>query len=129
MDRLTAYGRTVQELVERYAAEWTPHDGTSIEAVTDPEQGHYQIVRTGWKDGRFIHACLVHFTARDQKVQLLRNDTDVEWDRELIDRGVAPDDIVLTFRQVGDQRPATATVIPESDNAAALRSSTPVLKS
>lgn len=47
MDRLKQYARTVQELVEQYAAEWRPHDGTSIEAVTDAEHGHYQIVRSG----------------------------------------------------------------------------------
>ena len=129
MDRLKQYARTVQELVEQYASEWKPHDGTTIEAVTDPAHGHYQIVRTGWKDGRFIHSCLVHFTVRDQNVQLLRNDTDVEWDRELIDRGVVPDDIVLAFRQVGGQRLTSATVLSESDNAAASRPSTPVLKS
>ena len=129
MDRLKQYDRTVQELVEQYAAEWKPHDGTSIEAVTDSEHGHYQIVRSGWKEGRFIHSCLVHFTVRDQNVQLLRNDTDVEWDRELIDRGVAPDDIVLAFRQVGGQRLTSATVLSESDNAAASRPSTPILKS
>lgn len=128
MYRLTAYDHTVQELVEQYAAEWKPHDGTSIEAVTDPEHGHYQIVRTGWKDGRFLHACLVHFTVRDQKVQLLRNDTDVEWDRELIDRGVAPDDIVLTFRQSVSQRVASTTVESDTAKATASRPATPVLK-
>lgn len=129
MDRLTTYDRTVQELVERYAAEWKPHDGTSIEAVTDPEHGHYQIVRSGWKDGRFIHACLVHFTVRDQKVQLLRNDTDVEWDRELIELGVAPEDILLAFRHAVGQRILTSTVFPNADNVAASRLATPVLKS
>ncbi len=123
MDRLKQYARTVQELVEQYAAEWKPHDGTSIEAVTDSEHGHYQIVRSGWKDGRFIHSCLVHFIVRDQQVQLLRNDTDVEWDRELIDRGVAPDDIVLAFRQTVGQRAATATVLPEPKNPAAVQDS------
>lgn len=129
MDRLKPYDRTVQELVEQYAAESKPHDGTSIEAVTDPEHGHYQIVRTGWKDGRFIHACLVHFTVRDQKVQLLRNDTDVEWDRELSDRGVAPDDIVLAFRQTVSQRVASATVESDTAKATASRPATPILKS
>lgn len=129
MDRLKTYDRTVQELVEQYAAEWKLHDGTSIDAVTDPEHGHYQIVRTGWKDGRFIHACLVHFTVRDQKVQLLKNDTDVEWDRELSDRGVAPDDIVLAFRQTVSQRVASATVESDTAKATASRSATPILKS
>lgn len=129
MDRLKTYDRTVQELVEQYAAEWKLHDGTSIDAVTDPEHGHYQIVRTGWKDGRFIHACLVHFTVRDQKVQLLKNDTDVEWDRELSDRGVAPDDIVLAFRQTVSQRVASATVESDTAKATASRSATPISKS
>ena len=106
MDRLTHYNRTVQELVEQCAAEWKPHDGTTIEAVTDVAHGHYQIVRSGWKDGRFVHSCLVHFTVDGQTVRLLRNDTDVEWDRELIERGIAPEDIVLAFRQPVGQRDA-----------------------
>ena len=50
MDRLKQYARTVQELVEQYAAEWKPHDGTSIEAVTDSEHGHYQIFLAYAKD-------------------------------------------------------------------------------
>jgi hypothetical protein len=98
MDRINDYHNTVQELVRQYAADWKPRDGTRVEAVTDPEHGHYQIVRTGWKGSRFIDTCLVHFAIRGREVQLLKNDTEVEWDRELIDRGVAPEDIVLTFR-------------------------------
>ena len=129
MDRLKQYARTVQELVKHYAAEWKPHDGTSIEAVTDSEHGHYQIVRSGWKDGRFIHSCLVHFIVRHQQVQLLRNDTDVEWDHELIVRGVAPEDIVLAFRQAIGQRAASATVLPDLENVAASRLGMTVLKS
>jgi hypothetical protein len=93
------YRNTVQELVREYAADWKPRDGTRIEAVTDAEHGHYQIIRTGWKEGRFMDACLVHFAIRGREVQLLKNDTDVEWDRELIERGVAPEDIVLAFRE------------------------------
>ena len=119
----------MQELVELHAADWKPHDGTSLEAVTDSKDGHYQIIRSGWKDGRFPHSCLVHFTVRDQLVRLLRNDTDAEWDRELIDRGVAPDDIVLAFRQVVGQRTSSATVEPDTDKAVAPRPATPVLKS
>lgn len=129
MDRMNQYDRTVQELVEQYAAEWKPRDGTSIEAVTDLEHGHYQIVRYGWKEGRFIHSCLVHFTVRDLKVQILRNDTDVEWDRELIVRGIAPDDIVLAFRQAVGQRDSSAKVLPDLENVAASRPGMPVLKS
>jgi hypothetical protein len=107
MDRLTQYDRMLQDLVEQYAADWKPHDGTSIEAVTDSTHGHYQLVRTGWKDGKFIHACLVHFTVRGQKIRLLKNDTEIEWDRELIDRGVSPGDIELAFRQnAGHQVPS-----------------------
>lgn len=129
MDRLKSYEHALQELVEQYAASWKPHDGTTIEAVTDLEHGHYQIVRYGWKEGRFIHSCLVHFTVRDQMVQLLKNDTDVEWDRELVDRGIAPDDIVLAFRQPVGQRTVSTTAYPEQENAGALLPAVPVLRS
>ena len=106
MDRINHYGNTVRELVRQYAADWNPRDGTRIESITDSEHGHYQIVRTGWKEGRFVDKCLVHFAIRGQVVQLLKNDTEVEWDRELIDRGVAPEDIVLAFRQPVPERAA-----------------------
>ena len=124
MDRLMHYDRTVQELVEQCAAEWKPHDGTTIEAVTDVAHGHYQIVRSGWKDGRFVHSCLVHFTVDDQHVRLLRNDTDVEWDRELIDRGIAPEDIILAFRQPVGPRDAHS-----ANDSVASQPATPILKS
>jgi hypothetical protein len=109
MDRVNQYHQMVQELVAEYASDWKLRDGTRIEAVTDPEHGHYQIVRFGWKEGRFVHACLVHFAIRGREVQLLKNDTEIEWERELIERGVAPDDIVLAFRQSARQRAVTAT--------------------
>ena len=124
MDRLTHSNRTIQALVEQYAAEWKPRDGTTIEAVTDSAHGHYQIVRSGWRDGRFVHSCLVHFTVDGQIVRLLRNDTDVEWDRELVDRGIAPEDIILAFRHTVGQREAH----PVGDSVTS-QPVTPVLKS
>ncbi len=107
MDRMNQYHAAVGQLIWQYATEWQPRDGTRLEAVTDGEHGHYLIVRFGWKEGRFVHACLVHFTIRGREVHLLKNDTEIEWDRELIDRGIAPEDIVLAFRQTADQQAAS----------------------
>ncbi|MDP6353593.1 MAG: element excision factor XisI family protein [Planctomycetota bacterium] len=99
MDRVNQHHEIVADLVTQYAAEWKPHDGTSIEAVTDPDHGHYQIVRTGLKCGKFVYSCLVHLAIRGGKIELLKNETEVEWDRELVERAVAPQDIVLAFRE------------------------------
>lgn len=77
MDRMNRYNQIVQELVQGYASDWKLRDGTRIEAVTDPVHGHYQIVRSGWKQGQFIHACRVHFAIRDREIHLLKNDTEV----------------------------------------------------
>jgi hypothetical protein len=52
---------------------------------------------------------LVHFAIRGGKVHLLKNDTEVEWERELAKRGVTPEDFVLAFRQPVDQAKAAAT--------------------
>lgn len=99
MDRIDRHHAILEKLVTQYAAEWKPHDGTSIEAVTDSTHGHFQIIRTGWKDDRFVHSCLVHLATRGATIQLLKNDTEVEWERELVEQGVAPEDIVLAFRR------------------------------
>ena len=99
MDRVSQHHDIVAELVAQYAADWKPHDGTSIEAVTDSEHGHYQIVRTGWKNGRYVHSCLVHLAIRGGMIQLLKNETEVEWDRELVERGIEPEHVVLAFRE------------------------------
>lgn len=111
MDRpVENYAKLIEELVVEFADRWRPHDGTKLEAVTDSKHGHYQVVRTGWKDGRFLHACLVHFVVRDGRIELWKNETDVEWDRELVERGVLPVDIVLKFREQHSAReiPASA---------------------
>ncbi|MBW3599720.1 MAG: XisI protein [Planctomycetes bacterium] len=108
MDRVTEYHQILRTVVEEYAADWKPRDGTHLEAVTDSQHGHYQIMRSGWKDGRFVHSCLVHLAIRGGEVQLLKNDTEIEWDRELAQRGIAPKDIVLAFRQPLPQHAASA---------------------
>jgi hypothetical protein len=100
MDRIENYHDVVRQLVEEYASETQLRDGTTVEPVTDLEHGHYQVMRLGWVKGRYVHSCLVHFVVRGGRVHLLKNDTDVEWDRELVAHGIAPDDIVLAFRQV-----------------------------
>lgn len=101
MDQMKHYHDIVIELVQQYAAEMKLRDGTRIEAVTDPQHGHYLVIRSGWKGEKYVHACLVHFAIRGREVQLLKNDTDIEWDRELLEQGVAFQDIVLGFRQQG----------------------------
>jgi hypothetical protein len=109
MDRVNKYHEIIRQLIEQYANEWKPRDGSHLDAVTDTKHGHYQIVRTGWKDGRFVHSCLVHIAVRGTEVHLLKNDTEIEWDRELTDRGVAPSDLVLAFRQPPPHRTAATT--------------------
>jgi hypothetical protein len=109
MDRIARYQSALRELVQEYAADWKPRDGTCIEAVTDAEHGHYQIIRTGWQERRFVHSCLVHFAVRGGEIHLLKNDTEVEWERKLAERGVTPEHFVLAFRQPVDRAKAAAT--------------------
>ncbi|MBM82484.1 MAG: hypothetical protein CMJ78_18115 [Planctomycetaceae bacterium] len=98
MDRLNELQSIVTKLIDEFAEDWNPHDGTSIEAVIDQTHGHFQIIRTGWKDDLFVHMCLVHLVIRSGKIELLKNETEILWDQELMDRGVLPGEIVLAFR-------------------------------
>lgn len=104
MDRMSRYRDAVREMVEEFANYLKPNDGTQIEAITDDRHGHYQIVRTGWKNGTFVDDCLLHLAIRtDEKIHLLQNRTELEVDHELMRRGVPFEDIVPTRKMQSAQ--------------------------
>jgi hypothetical protein len=70
---------------------------SKIETIMDTQNHHYQLLRMGWRNGRFVHLCLFHFDIIDGKIWLQQNRTDVEVGEYLIGKGVPPSDIVLGF--------------------------------
>ncbi len=55
----------------------------------------YQLMRVGWKDLERIYYTVLHFDIKDGKIWLQHNATDIDVGKELIEMGVAQEDIVL----------------------------------
>jgi hypothetical protein len=64
---------------------------------------------TGAGTPLIVHSCLFHFAVRRGEIHFLKNDNEVEWERELAERGVTPEHFVLAFRQPVDRAKAAAT--------------------
>jgi hypothetical protein len=98
MDKLTQHSQIVQALLAEYAAiptRLTPSVQTQL--LADTQHHHYQLLRIGWHDRRFVHTIMFHFDLVGDKIWIQQNNTDVLIADELIEHGVSRSDIVLGF--------------------------------
>lgn len=84
--------------LQEYAA--TPYanaPGLEKMLIVDRENGHFQLVSTGWQKGAFSFDVLMHFDVRNGKIWVMQNWTEEEVAEEFVRRGVPAQDIVLGF--------------------------------
>ncbi|MUL35173.1 XisI protein [Gloeocapsopsis dulcis] len=93
MDRVTQYRKIVQDFLRDFAA-----DDPEAQLVFDTERDHYLVMHIGWRSDYRIYGCAMQLDLVEGKVWIQHNSTEIFVDRELIQRGVAPQDIVLGFR-------------------------------
>ncbi len=65
--------------------------------IIDKENNQFLLVWTGWHEASYIHRLWYHFEIIDNKVWILHNSTDVEVDKELIEKGIPKTDIIGAF--------------------------------
>jgi XisI protein len=95
MDKVEQYRASVKALITRYASEDSSSQDVDVELVLDVEHDHYQWMNVGWEGLTRIYRCIVHLDIKDGKVWLQQNLTDRNPAEELVDMGVAREDIVL----------------------------------
>ncbi|WP_373551308.1 XisI protein [Haliscomenobacter sp.] len=98
MDKVTHYQDLLVAYLQEYAA--TPYanaPGLEKMLITDRENGHFQLVSTGWHKGAFSFDVLMHFDVRNGKIWVMQNWTEEEVAEEFVRRGVPAQDIVLGF--------------------------------
>lgn len=95
MERLEQYRQVIRSLLERYAAEGDQDEHLEIQVICDREHDHYQLVSLGWQGQRRFYSCLMHLDIKNGKVWIQRNQTDRLIAQELVEMGVAREDIVL----------------------------------
>lgn len=106
MDKLTQYREIIKKMLSEYAA--IPIANGQIESITafDLEQDHYQVVNIGWNGYRRVYGCVLHLDIIDDKIWIQHNMTERRIGHDLMDQGVAREDIVLGF-QAPEMRPYT----------------------
>ena len=107
MDNLEFHRNVIQRLLTDYAA--IPIANGEIECYTvfDTRQDHYQVMNVGWDGHRRVYGCVLHLDIKAKKVWIQQNMTEMRVAQELVDRGVAKEDIVLGFHQAPEMRKYT----------------------
>ncbi|MEZ4825484.1 MAG: XisI protein [Bacteroidia bacterium] len=98
MDKLIQYQNAIISLIEDYAA-IKPANMPDVthEILADRDRNHFALVRLGWNKEKFVYHCVMHFDIIEGKVWLQQNWTDQNLAEELIEKGVAREDIILGF--------------------------------
>jgi XisI protein len=99
------YREVLQSVVNRHAKFQPANGNIKTHAVCDAENGDYMVVDSGWNEkGRRIYDVVIHFRLQNGKVTVERDNTDAEVVRELIEDGIAKDDITLAYNAVPFQK-------------------------
>lgn len=97
MDKLTQYREVVKKLITDYANTGTPKDCIERQLIFDPERDRYQLVNVGWENRHRVYGCVLHIDLKEGKIWLQYNGTEIDFAAELVQMGVAPEDIVIGF--------------------------------
>ena len=100
MDKKLKYEAALLSFLEEYAhIKPINFRNANNQIIVDRENGHYQLVRLGWQDGRYIHNTVFHFDLLGNKVLVQQNRTDLSIVEELEDYGIESADVVVSFSE------------------------------
>lgn len=93
MDRINEYSKIVQEFLTEFA-----QNAPTYQIVFDSTHDRYLVMHNEWRGENRIYGCAMHLDIIDNQIWIQQNNTEIYVDRELIQRGVLPKDIILGFR-------------------------------
>ena len=105
MDRIENYRQILEKVVKRHAQFQPANGNIQTHAVCDRETDEYMVIDSGWNEkGRRIYDVVLHFRLQDGIVHVERDNTDAEVVRELLDSGIAKDDLILAYNALPFQK-------------------------
>ena len=93
MEKLTRY-RTAIESIFNYL-EKVSYAIPGIKRIVLKDKDHYLIIRTGWSNDQNLYSILVHIAIVDEKIWIYMNNTEHNFEEELIEQGVNKEDIIF----------------------------------
>lgn len=96
-EKTKKYQQIIVDFLETQAQYRVANADLENQIIIDKENGHFQLVRIGWRNNRFVHTFPFYFDIKNGKILIQQNRTDVEVAEELVALGVASSDIVIGF--------------------------------
>ncbi len=93
MDRINEYRQIVRDFLSDFAK-----NDDNAQLIFDTDHDSYLVVHNEWRNDYRIYGCAMHLDIIAGQIWLQHNSTEIYIDRELIQRGVSPQDIILGFR-------------------------------
>ena len=93
MDKVSNYRQIICEFLQDFAK-----DDPEAQLIFDSKRDRYLVMHVGWRNDYRIYGSAMQLDLIDNQVWIQNNSTEIYVDRELIERGIDPQDIVLGFR-------------------------------
>jgi hypothetical protein len=93
MDRLKEYRKIVCDFLEDFAK-----NDANAHLIFDIARDRYLVMHNEWRDEYRIYGCAMQIDIIENQIWIQHNSTEIYIDRELIQCGVSPQDIILGFR-------------------------------
>ena len=97
MDTNETYRPIVKNIVAKYAQLRPSHGQIRLESVIDETNDRYALMQAGWDGNRRVRGNLLYLTLMDGKVVVEYDGLEQGVWSDLIEAGVAPEDIVLAY--------------------------------
>ncbi|BAY09487.1 XisI protein [Calothrix sp. NIES-2098] len=95
MARIEQYRQSIEKLLKSHADCETSNLDIESQLIVDTEHDHYQLLEVGWDGMKRVYNCVMHLDIKNGKIWIQRNMTDVDIAQELVEMGIAKEDIVL----------------------------------
>lgn len=105
MDRVNEYRQIICEFLEDFAK-----DDENAQLIFDTEHDRYLVMHNEWRNDYRIYGCAMQIDIIEDQVWIQHNSTEIYVDRELIQRGISPKDIVFGFRSPNIRQHLTAAL-------------------
>ncbi|CCQ52874.1 XisI protein [Crocosphaera watsonii] len=93
MKKLKKYRQIIQGLLTSHATNNDPN--IECQLLFDKEQDHYQLLDLGWQGLTRVYAVYIHIDIKGEKIWIQHNMTEYDIGKELVEKGVPADDIIL----------------------------------
>ncbi|MGD2184377.1 XisI protein [Lusitaniella coriacea] len=95
MERVTDYRALIETWLLQQSQIQPINSDIEVQTIFDRARDRYLLVDLGWDGHRRVYNCVFHLEIKDGKIWIQRNQTDKRVAEELLEMGVAKEDIVL----------------------------------